>query len=115
MSGDSPVCFCWQVFNGFIRIGTNRRVFKNPLTIGETVRRVTSWLDQPCVRLINPTANHWTLFAEMLSAGQAAANLASDAHLAALACEHGCTLYSTDADFSRFPRLKWKHPFGEKA
>jgi predicted nucleic acid-binding protein len=30
--------------------------------------------------------------------------------LAALAVEHGCVLYSTDPDFSRFPRLKWRNP-----
>jgi hypothetical protein len=38
------------------------------------------------------------------------ANLTVDAHLAVLAIEHGCVLYSTDSDFSRFPKLKWKNP-----
>ena len=46
----------------------------------------------------------------MLREGQATGNLVSDAHLAALAIENGCVLYSTDADFARFPRLKWKNP-----
>jgi uncharacterized protein len=46
----------------------------------------------------------------MLVGGQASGNLVSDAHLAALAIEHGCALYSTDSDFSRFPRLKWRNP-----
>jgi predicted nucleic acid-binding protein len=43
----------------------------------------------------------------MLTDGQAVANLVTDAHLAALAIEHGCALASTDADFSRFPKVKW--------
>jgi uncharacterized protein len=30
--------------------------------------------------------------------------------LAALAVEHGATLYSTDRDFLSFPGLKWKNP-----
>lgn len=47
----------------------------------------------------------------MLFKGQAVANLVTDAHLAALAIEHGCELASTDADFARFPGLKWKNPF----
>ena len=42
--------------------------------------------------------------------GQAVANLVTDAHLAALASEHGCELISTDTDFSRFPGIKWKNP-----
>ena len=37
-------------------------------------------------------------------------NLTTDAHLAALAVEHGCTLYSTDADFGRFSGLDWRNP-----
>jgi hypothetical protein len=43
----------------------------------------------------------------MLGAG---GNLASDAHLAALAIEHGAVLCSSDADFARFPRLEWRNP-----
>lgn len=76
----------------------------------QAIKRVQSWWDQPCVRLINPTASHWQIFQTMLLAGRAKANLVVDAHLAALAVEHGCTLYSNDSDFGRFPRLKWKNP-----
>jgi hypothetical protein len=36
--------------------------------------------------------------------------LVPDAHLAALAIEHGLTLQSTDGDFARFPDLKWENP-----
>jgi hypothetical protein len=38
------------------------------------------------------------------------ANLVPDAHLAALAMEHGLTLCSTDGDFARFPGLSWLNP-----
>jgi predicted nucleic acid-binding protein len=62
------------------------------------------------VRIIQPTGNNWAVFKEILVSGQAAGNLVSDAHLAALAYEYGCTLFSTDADFSRFPHLNWKNP-----
>jgi predicted nucleic acid-binding protein len=37
-------------------------------------------------------------------------NLTSDAHLAALALEHGAELYSYDHDFLRFPGVKWRNP-----
>lgn len=36
--------------------------------------------------------------------------LVADAHLAALAIEHGLTLCSTDGDFARFPGLRWQNP-----
>ncbi len=110
LSGARPVCFCWTVLSAFIRIGTNPRVFERPLTIDQTVFRVQSWLNQPCARIIRPTHQHWTIFQDMLFKGQATANLVTDAHLAALAIEHGCLLASTDSDFSRFPGLKWHNP-----
>jgi toxin-antitoxin system PIN domain toxin len=110
LSGAEPVCLCWTVLCAFIRIGTNRRVFETPLSLEEAQARVQSWLDQPCVRLIHATQRHWSLLNGLLVAGQATANLVTDAHLAALAIEHGCVLCSTDADFGRFPGLKWRNP-----
>jgi predicted nucleic acid-binding protein len=59
---------------------------------------------------VNPTERHWTVFQQMLRQGQAVANLVTDAHLAALAVEHGCELVSTDADFSRFSGIRWRNP-----
>jgi toxin-antitoxin system PIN domain toxin len=110
LSGASPICLCWTVINAFIRIGTNPRVFEHPLSINQSISRVQSWLDQPCTRLVQPTSKHWIVFQKMLSEGQAAGNLVTDAHLAALASEHGCVLMSTDSDFSRFPGIKWRNP-----
>lgn len=110
LSGDTPVCFCWTVLGAFIRIGTNPRVFENPLSLNQALSRVQSWLDQPCTRIVHPTGRHWIIFRKMLTGGQAVANLVTDAHLAALAVEHGCELVSTDTDFSRFSGLKWKNP-----
>jgi len=114
LSGESSVCLCWPVLTSFIRISTNRLIFKKPLTLNQAIKRVRSWIDQPCVRLINPTESHWQIFQKMLLKGQAMANLVPDAHLAALAVEYGCVLYSTDSDFSRFPKLKWKNPIKAK-
>lgn len=110
LSGSDPVGLCWPVINAFIRIATNPRLHQRPLTLKEASDRVQSWFDQPCVRLLQPTDQHWTLFQQMLRNGNAVGNLVSDAHLAALAVEHNCVLCSTDADFSRFKGLKWKNP-----
>lgn len=110
LSGHEPVGLCWPVLTAFVRIGTNPRLQRRPLTLGEAIARVQSWFDQPCVRLLEATDGHWTVFQRMLRAGNATANLVSDAHLAALALEHNCVLYSTDTDFARFRGLKWKNP-----
>ena len=110
LSRSEPVCLCWTVLSAFIRIGTNPRVFDHPLSLEQALSRVQSWLDQPCTRVVRPTERHWAIFQQMLMDGQAVANLVADAHLAALAIEHGCELASTDADFARFPKLKWSNP-----
>ena len=110
LSGTGVVCLCWTVLSAFIRIGTNPRVFEHPLSLEQALARVQSWLDQPCTRIVRPTERHWTVFKQVLTDGQAVANLVTDAHLAALAIEHGCELASTDSDFARFPKLKWRNP-----
>jgi len=114
LSGSGPVALCWPVLTAFIRIGTNARLHKRPLTLKEAVERVQSWLDQRCVTVVTPTNQHWDIFRRMLHAGNATANLVSDAHLAALAVEHNSTLASTDTDFARFRGLKWRNPIAPK-
>ncbi len=82
LSGESPLCMCWSVLTTFIRVSTNRQIFDKPLTLKQAITRVQSWLEQPCVRLIDPTESHWQIFQNMLLEGQAQANLVVDAHLA---------------------------------
>jgi toxin-antitoxin system PIN domain toxin len=110
LSGTTPVCLCWPVINAFIRIATNHRAFVQPLTIDQANHRVQSWLDQPCVRVVGPTEHHWLIFRDLLRQAQAVANLVADAHIAAISIENGCELCSTDADFARFPKLRWNNP-----
>ena len=110
LSGTQPVNLCWPVINAFIRIGTNARLHERPLTIEEASTRVQSWFDQPCVRLVQATDQHWSIFQGLMTEAQAVGDLVSDAHLAALAIEHNCTMQSTDSDFARFPGLKWNNP-----
>jgi len=111
LSGDpQSVALCWQMLTAFIRLTTNPRVFQQPLTMEEAIARIESWLQLPSIRLIGPTQSHWEILQTLLTAAQARGNLVTDAHLAALAIEHGCELCSADADFSRFPGLKWRNP-----
>lgn len=90
----------------FIRIDTNPRVFEHPLSFEPALVRVESGLDQPCTRIVRPTEGHWTVFQEMLKAGQAVTNPDPGVRLAALAVRQGVQVAFTDVDFARFPELK---------
>ena len=110
LSGAEPVALCWPVILAFLRITTNPRAFPHPLSRTEAAMIVSEWLDQPQTVLIGPGLNHWGILQRTLSEGKASGPLVSDAHLAALAVEHGATLYSTDRDFARFPKMKLENP-----
>jgi hypothetical protein len=71
---------------------------------------VAAWLDQPTATVIHPGPGHVPILRDLLSAVGTAGNLTMDAHLAALAIEHGAELCSCDADFARFPGLHWSNP-----
>jgi len=110
LSGDDPVALPWIVLLGFLRVSTHRRVFPAPLRPEQALSIVGDWLAQPVVRPLEAGPRHWSILRELLAESGTAANLTSDAHLAALAIENGCELCSTDADFRRFRRLRWVNP-----
>ncbi len=110
LSSDEPFGFAWIVILGFLRIVTNGRIMPSPLAPDVAVDTVDEWLQQPPSTTIVPLQQHWAIFKEILMPLGTAANLTSDAHLAALAIEHGARLYSTDNDFSRFRSLRWTNP-----
>jgi toxin-antitoxin system PIN domain toxin len=110
LSGSETVAFAWIVLLGFVRVSTNGRVFAHPLTSEQALDEVESWLAQPCATIVHPTDRHTALLRDLLGPLGTAGNLTTDAHLAALAIEHGAELCSSDADFGRFPGLRWTDP-----
>ncbi len=100
----------WQTITAFIRIGTNPRAFAQPYTAREVTEIVSVWLEQTNVILVSPGARHWEILSKLLVAGQINGPLVMDAHLAALAIEHGAVLASTDRDFTRFAGLRLVDP-----
>jgi len=66
--------------------------------------------DRPCVSACQPTPHHLRTLRDLVLPLGTAGNLTSDAHLAALAIEHSAELCSTDNDFGRFGRLRWRNP-----
>jgi len=110
LSSHEAVCLAWATVVAFIRIGTNPRAFEQPLTAGEAVEIVSTWLTWPSVDLLDPGDRHWEILSGLLAETRVRGPLVADAHLAALAIEHGATLASTDRDFSRFPGLSLVNP-----
>jgi toxin-antitoxin system PIN domain toxin len=110
LSGTETVAFAWAVIVGFVRIATNPAIFARPWEAGDALDLVDDWLAQPVVTVVYPTDRHAAVLRDLLTSLGTAGNLTSDAHLAALAIEHGATLYSSDNDFSRFSGLRWEDP-----
>lgn len=110
LSGTETVALAWSVLTGFVRVITNPRVLARPWDAEQALDVVDGWLAQPPVTIVHPTDRHLAVLRDLLVPLGTAGNLTSDAHLAALAIEHGATLYSADVDFSRFPGLRWVDP-----
>jgi hypothetical protein len=110
LSGTSRVGLPWPSLLGFLRLVTNPRVFQRPESMGDAWAQVAAWLGADVAWIPLPTERHQDVLASLLDAPGMQANLVPDAHLAALAIEHGLTLCSTDGDFGRFPTLRWRDP-----
>lgn len=114
LSASETVALTWTVLLGFVRLATNPRVFASPLDVTEAVGEIEAWLARPCTTLVHPSDRHPALLRELLSGTGTAGSLTTDAHLAALAIEHGATLCSADRDFARFPGLRWRNPLVQR-
>lgn len=110
LSGTETVALPWTVLLGFVRLSTRAAIFTDPLSVDEAFEVVDGWLSQPAATVVQETPRHLAVLRQLLAPLGTAGNLTTDAHLAALAIEHGAELFSCDADFSRFPGLRWTDP-----
>ncbi len=110
LSRGDTVGLAWVVLLAFIRITTRPGVLRRQLSSEDALEYVESWLKQPCAEIISPGRDHWRIFRSLLAGSGTAGNLTSDAHLAAMAIEHGAMLYSADNDYQRFAGLLHRNP-----
>jgi toxin-antitoxin system PIN domain toxin len=106
----TPVGLPWLTIWAFLRISTNPRAFEQPLGIKEAEDIVSSWLDVPVVRVVEPGERYWEILSKLLVEAQVSGPLVTDAALAALALEHGASVCTTDRDFLRFSEVKATDP-----
>lgn len=110
LNGEELVGIAWVTILGFLRLATHPTLQTRPLPVSAATAIVRSWLARPNVEALEAGAKHAERLLGLLERIGTGGNLTSDAHLAAIAIEHGATLYSTDADFARFPGLSWTDP-----
>jgi toxin-antitoxin system PIN domain toxin len=110
LSGGRLVGLPWVVMLGFVRVMTSRVVLTDPMGPVEALGHVRSWLERPQTQVLVPGPRHLDILTEIMHASGASGRLTTDAHLAALAIETQSELHSNDADFSRFPGLRWENP-----
>ncbi len=110
LNGDEPVGIALPALFGFVRLATSARVFDPPLAVEAALTHVEDWLARPHVMLVQPGSRYLEIVFRLLRKAGTAANLATDAQLAALAIENQAELHSNDADFGRFDGLRWVNP-----
>jgi toxin-antitoxin system PIN domain toxin len=112
LNGSPKVGLPWASLLAFVRLVSNPRIFERPVPLSEAWKQVEEWLALATTWTPGPTERHAEILGPLLEKVGGKSNLVPDAHLAALALEHGLVLCSTDGDFARFPGLRWENPLG---
>jgi uncharacterized protein len=110
LAGAEAVGLAWIALLAFIRIGTNGSIFPTPMTSDAATSQVETWLTAPAAVVAAPTLRHASILRGLLRETGTAGNLTTDAHLAALALEHGADIVSFDRDFGRFSGVRHRLP-----
>lgn len=113
LSGAGAVGLPWVSLMAFMRICTSSRIFESPLSPEQAMAFIDEWLDRSNVSMVAPGPGHWAILKNLIRQVGTAGNLTTDAHIAALALEHGCTVCSADNDFKRFPGVAHINPLAE--
>lgn len=69
-----------------------------------------AWLAVPVVWIPGATERHASVLGDLVRLYRLSGNLVPDAHLAAIAIEHGAEVVSADTDFARFTEIRWSNP-----
>jgi hypothetical protein len=110
--GGTPYALFWPSLYEFLRVVTHHKVFDPPSTVDEAMEALAGFLQPPPVQVLSETPAHETVLREVLRESRVTGNLMHDAHLVALALEHGVhEILTLDEDFRRFPQISSRNPF----
>lgn len=110
VNGDEPYGVTDFVLNGFLRVVTSHRIYRDPTPLDSALDFADRVRSQPHAAVLTPGSAFWRIFNDLARRAAAKGKLVPDAYLAALAVEHGCEFVSADRDFAWFPGLRWSHP-----
>jgi uncharacterized protein len=110
LSTAEPLAFSWLAIMAFVRVTTNRKIFARPYTTDEAFDVVANWLSAPGSLILAPGDEHLSIVRRLAHDSGVYGATLTDAHVAALAIEHGVILATTDSDFGQFASLKWMNP-----
>jgi len=110
LSGTARVGLPWPSLLAFVRLASNPLVMRQPVSVARAWEQVQQWLTAGPAWVPQPTVRHAEVLGSLCEPTWMTSRLVPDAHLAALAIEHGLTLCSTDGDFARFAGLDWNNP-----
>jgi toxin-antitoxin system PIN domain toxin len=111
----TPIALPWSTLIGFLRLTTVPAVMKNPISGKTGCDHVDAWLACDHIQIASPGPRHWQIFAELVRTLSLVQNSIPDAHLAAMAIEHGYELCSADRGFERFRNLNWRNPIAARS
>lgn len=107
-----PYALFWPSLYEFLRVVTHHRVFDPPSRPEEAMEALEQLLAPPGVRVLSEGVYHAEIMRRVLRQTPVTGNLVHDAHLVALALEHGVhEILTADADFRRFPQILSRNPF----
>lgn len=110
LNGPRRIGLPWPVLTAFLRIATSPRASQNPLEPEAAWSYAADWLAAGPSWIPVPTDRHQEVLGRLVARYQLRGNTISDAHLAALAIEHGLTICSADTDFARYTEIEWLNP-----
>lgn len=112
LNGTQAIGLPWPSLLAFVRLAVNPRIHEFPPTLAEAWGVVREWLECEPVFIPVPGPHHQDILERLVLASCQHHRHVPDAHLAALAIEHGLVLATHDRGFARFEGLRWERPLG---
>jgi toxin-antitoxin system PIN domain toxin len=110
-SGARPFGIFWPSLYEFLRVVTHHRVFNPPSSLENALAAMVEFISIPSARLLSETERHAEVLRDVLKESPVEGNLLHDAHLVALAVEHGVhEIVTYDRDFKRFSQVIANEP-----
>ncbi len=115
--GDRAWAIPWPCCYEFLSVVTNRRIWKDGATSsGNAWQQMAAWKASPFHRMIGETADFADILSSFVQRPHVVGGVVHDARIAAICVAHGVDeLLTRDRDFSLFPELKTRDPFGTRS